>query len=227
MREEARHWCHHTVSYADGWGLKSMNNSRWGSTNNFYSLCEEKCARAKLKYCFSYNSVGEFFHVLQKCSKKTDYNVTSHLWELEYSRLSRGRKPAPEVDHLPPSGRILMDIMGCEDVQCPSGGGSSVASMSAAALLSKPAWLMWACLMSGVSAVISYRASKRGQSISCGSPWLNQGKNPLFTLAADLSAMPDILRVKMTLRPLTSQLTGAINITWERWKTFLFFWAAT
>lgn len=87
---------------------------------------------------------------------------------------------------------------------------------------------MRACLRSGVVAMISYQASKQSQSISCGSPWSNQGKHPLFTLAANQSPTSDILRVRMTLRPLTSWLTIAINITLEgvRGVSF-FFYAAT
>lgn len=77
--------------------------------------------------------------------------------------------------------------------------------------------------------MISYQASKQSQSISCGSPWSNQGKHPLFTLAANQSPTSDILRVRMTLRPLTSRLTVAINITLEGGKRgfFFFLYAAT
>lgn len=130
------------------------------------------------------------------------------------------------MDHLCPAERILMNIV---YLQCPSGGGSSAASMSAAALLCKEAWLMWACLRSSVVAMISYQASKQSQSISCGSPWSSQGKHPLFTLAADQSPTSDILRVRMTLRPLTSRLTVAIIINLEGGKKgfFFFFYSAT
>lgn len=44
------------------------------------------------------------------------------------------KKWEPEVDHLCPAERILTDIV---YLQCPSGGGSSAAPMSAAALLCK------------------------------------------------------------------------------------------
>lgn len=132
LREEAARWCLHPVSDADGWGLNSMNNSRSGSVNNFYSLCEEKCGRAKLKYCFSDNYVGEFFHALQRHIKQTGDNL---------SVLSGGTRGAfPEVDHLPPSGRTPDGHYGM--------GGRRMSirrrRLSAAALLSKPAWLTWA-----------------------------------------------------------------------------------
>lgn len=132
--ERKQRWCHHPVTDPDGWGLNSMNNSRSGSVNNFHSLCEEKCGRAKLKYCFSDN-VGEFFHALQKHIKQTDNNLpVLSVGTGEYPPFQRHRRWIISLLQ----GGPLMDIMGCEDVECPSGGGSSVATRSAA-LLCKPA----------------------------------------------------------------------------------------
>lgn len=61
ITEQGTHWLRGAASYADRWGLTVMNNSRLGgSFFFFYSLCEERCGCAKLKYSFSYNYIGEF-----------------------------------------------------------------------------------------------------------------------------------------------------------------------
>lgn len=67
IKEQGTHWLCGAASYADGWGLTVMNNSRRGSVHIFfYSLYEERCGRAKLKYSFSQNYFWEFFDAWQK-----------------------------------------------------------------------------------------------------------------------------------------------------------------
>lgn len=162
----------------------------WYCSLNVRFLPHNSCGPLKIK-CVVPLSPNSPFHWLAIFSKAWMHKWTKGLMEAAgkngHNTSKRKQATFPEKRqrsrHCVSSEKIssgcqwMLSSLWVQVVWCVSAShvsvgntGSFLVWMSAAALLYKSnlaQWLMWACAVSGTSAVISFVTAKRGQSISC------------------------------------------------------------